>query len=189
MGCLQKNKIAEQDIPEAVEKNIIKMGDMIIENWKSEIYLGYQIHEGGTSASITATLDSRIPTAIDRGNTILFICNQPSLIGFTIAHGPVEQYESKISSKILSNSDSWIGLTNKHIERMQLVQDNYFMKVFQVSDMGTPKCMFRLDSQTLQLKWQILQRKIKQVRKTMDKDDENICNKLGWAELTPGWGS
>ena len=80
-----------------------------------------------------------------------------------------------ISSKILSNSDSWIRLTNEHIERIQLVQDNYFMKVFQVSDSGTPKCMVRLDSQTLQVKWQILLKKIKQVRKTMDKDDENIC--------------
>ena len=65
----------------------------IIENSKSEKYLGDQILEGGASASITATLDSRIPTAIDRGNTIIFICNQTSLIGFTIAYKPVEQYE------------------------------------------------------------------------------------------------
>ena len=112
------------EILKEAEANPIKMGDTIIENSKSEKYLGDQIHEGGTSASITATLDSRIPTAIDRGNTILFICNQPSLIGFTIAHGSGAQYESKICSKILSNSESWIGLANEHIERMQQVQDN-----------------------------------------------------------------
>ena len=70
---------------------------------------------------------------------------------------------------------------------MQLVQDNYFMKVFQVINSGTPKCMVRLNSQTLQVKWQILLRKIKQVRKTMDKDDENICKKVliaGQNEIT-----
>ena len=83
-----------------------------------------------------------------------------------------------MSSKILSNSDSWIGLTNEHIERIQSVQDNYFMKVFQVVDKGTPVCMVRLDSQTLQVKWQILRKKMKQVRKTMDKDEENICKKV-----------
>ena len=41
------------------------------------------------------------------------------------------------------------------------------MKVFQVSDTGTLKCMVRLDSQTLQVKWQN-----KQVKKTMENDDE-----------------
>ena len=81
------------DILKEAEANPIKMADTIIENSKSEKYLGDQIHEDGTAASIHATLDSRIPTAVDRGNTILFICNQPSLIGFNIAHGPVEQYK------------------------------------------------------------------------------------------------
>ena len=81
-------------------------------------------------------------------------------------------------SSLLSNSDSWIGITKEHIERLQSVQDNYFMKVFQVADKGTPVCMVRLDSQTLQVKWQILLKKMKQVRKTMDKDEENICKKI-----------
>ena len=42
-------------------------------------------------------------------------------------------------------------------------------------NLGTPKCMVRLDSRTLQIKSQILLRKIKQVRKTMDKQSTNIC--------------
>ena len=52
------------------------------------------------------------------------------------------------------------------------------MKVLQVADKGTPVCMVRLDSQTIQVKRQILLKKIKQVRKTMDKDEENICKKV-----------
>ena len=52
------------------------------------------------------------------------------------------------------------------------------MKVFQVASGGTPVCMVRLDSQTLQVKWQILLKKIKQVRKTMDKSDKNICKNV-----------
>ena len=35
--------------------------------------------------------------------------------------------------------------------------------------------MIRLDSQTLHIRWQILMKKIKQVRKTMDKTENNIC--------------
>ena len=49
--------------------NPIMMGDMIIENSKSEKYLGDQIHEDGCAASITATMDWRISIAIERGDT------------------------------------------------------------------------------------------------------------------------
>ena len=52
-----------------------------------------------------------------------------ALLGHRVANAPVEQFESKISSKILSNCDSWIGLTKKHIDRIQTVQDNFFKKV------------------------------------------------------------
>ena len=53
------------------EANPIMMGDTIIENSKSKKNLGDQIHEDGCAASISATLDSRIPIAIERGNTII----------------------------------------------------------------------------------------------------------------------
>ena len=40
------------EILKEAEANPIKLGDTIIENSKSEKYLGDQIHEGGTAASI-----------------------------------------------------------------------------------------------------------------------------------------
>ena len=45
--------------------------------------------------------------------------------------------------------------------------------------------MIQLDSQTLKMKWQILQRKIRQVRKTMDKLNTNLCEQ----ELLEGQGT
>ena len=52
------------EILKEAEANPIKIGDTIIENSKSEKYLGDQIHKGGTSASRSATLDPIISTAI-----------------------------------------------------------------------------------------------------------------------------
>ena len=138
------------------EINPIMMGDTVIENSKSEKYLGDQIHEDGCEASITATLNGRIPSAIDAAETIINSINHPALMGHSVAYAAVEQFEMKISSKILTNCDSWIGLTKKQIDRMQTVQDNFFKKVFQVAHKGTPICMIRLDSQTLHVKWQII---------------------------------
>ena len=55
------------EILKDAEANPIMMGDMIIDNSKSEKYLGDQVYEDGCAASITATLDGRIPFAIDKG--------------------------------------------------------------------------------------------------------------------------
>ena len=60
---------------------------------------------------------------------------------------------------------------------MQNVQDNYFRDVFQVCASGTPLCMVRLDSQTLHIKYQIILKRIKQIRKTLSKEDDNIAKK------------
>ena len=87
--------------------------------------MGDQIHEDGTAASIHKTLNNRISIAYERDDKILNICNQLSLIGFNIASGPVEQFESRISSKLIANSESWIGLNQTHIDRLQKVQDDF----------------------------------------------------------------
>ena len=95
--------------------NPIMMGDMIIENSKSAKYLGDQIHEDRCAASITATLDGRIPIAIEREDISINTNNLPALLGHRVAIAPVEQFETKIISKIISNCDSWIGLTKHHV--------------------------------------------------------------------------
>ena len=111
-----------------------------------------------------------MPIAFERGEDILYICNQASLIGFNIASGPVEQYKSKL----LANSESWIGLNQSHIDRLQKVQDDYFMKMFQVSNYGTMNCMLQLDSQTLKIKWQIIKKK----KKSMKNNGQKKCKYL-----------
>ena len=58
----QKSRI---EILKEAELNPIMMGTTVIENSISEKYLGDQIHEDGCEASITATLNGRIPGAIE----------------------------------------------------------------------------------------------------------------------------
>ena len=130
-----------------------------------------KIQEDSAAASITETINSRLPIAKAKSEEILKISNDPQLIGFPSAIGPINDYESKVASKILNNADSWIGLNDSHIKTLQDFQDEFIMKVFQVSPRGTPKSMLWLDSQMLKMKWRIIQLKI-----TMGKSDDNLCN-------------
>ena len=165
--------MAPQKSRTEAEANPIKLGETTIENSKSDKYLGDQIYKDGTAASIKETLNIRIPLANKRWKEILN--NQPCLIGFHIATGPVEQFESREASTLLANAESRIGLNNTHVYRLQQVQDEFFTEMFQVSKKGTMNCMLWLDSQMLKMKWQIIQRKIRQVRKTMGKPITNLC--------------
>ena len=113
------SKKSRTEILKEAAANPIMMGDMIIKNSKLEKFLSDQIHEDGCAASITATLDVRIPSAIDSGEIIINTINHPALLSHRVAITPVEQFEYKISSKILSNCDSWIGLTNNQATHKQ----------------------------------------------------------------------
>ena len=132
------------------EQNPIRMGDHVLEN--SEKYPGYKINENATAASITETIESRLPAAIAKGNEIMSISEDPRLIGFPTAMGPISEYETKIIPKLLNNAEFWLGLNDSHIKTLQNFQDTFIMKVFQVSARGTPKGMLRLDSQMLSMK-------------------------------------
>ena len=85
------------EILKEAEINPIMMGTMVIENSKSEKYLGDQIHEDGCEASITATLDGRIPGAIEAGEDIIKAINHPATMRHKMAYAAVEQYELRIN--------------------------------------------------------------------------------------------
>ena len=86
------------EILKDAEINPMMMGDTFIKNSKSEKYLGDQIHKDGCEGSNTATLNGRIPSAIDAAETIINSINHPTLMGHSVAYAEVEQFEMKISS-------------------------------------------------------------------------------------------
>ena len=50
------------------------------------------IREDGTGASITETIKGRMPAAIAVSKTTINICNDPRLIGFPSAIGPINEF-------------------------------------------------------------------------------------------------
>ena len=102
------------------ETNPIMMGTTVIENSKVEKYLGDQIHEDGCEASISATIEGRIQGAMKAGEQIIAALNHPTTMGHKMAEVVLNEYASKVSSKLLSNFDSWIDLTEDHITSLPI---------------------------------------------------------------------
>ena len=108
---------------------------------------------------------------------ILFntLSEDPRLIGFPTAWGPISEFETKVIPQLLNNAESWLGIKESNLKILQDFQDNLIRKVFQVSAKGTPKGMIRLDSQILPMKWKIVLAKIRTIAKTMGKPSDNLC--------------
>ena len=107
------------------ELNPVMMGETIFENSKSEKYLGDEIHEDGCAESIAATIKGRIKGAREAARDIIAALNHPATMGHKLAEVAVTEY-SKVLSKLISNCESWIDLTEEHITELQNIQDNYF---------------------------------------------------------------
>ena len=52
---------------------------------------------------------------------------------------PISEFETKFLPKLLNNAESWLGINDSHIKKLQNFQDNSFRKVIQVSASGTPQ--------------------------------------------------
>merc|ERR1712128_109211 len=165
------------DMLKDAASNPVMMGETVIENSDCEKYLSDMIHENGCAASIAATIKARKKGALEATHNIISDLNHPALRGHRIAEVAVTEYASKVTSKLISNCESWIDLTEDHIDDLQNMQDNFFKNVFHVRPEGTPLCMVRLDSQTFHVRYQIVQRKINRIRKVMDADPSNYARK------------
>ena len=111
----------------------------------------WAISQNGTAANITETIQNRLSSALENTKEILEVCEDPRLIGFQTAMGPISEFETKVIPKLLNNAESWL-----------------------VSARGTPKGMLCLDSQILSMKWKIVKIKLGVIAKTMGKPDNNL---------------
>ena len=66
---------------------------------------------------------------------------------FKCAMSPIGKFESEIANKLLTNSESWLGLNQTHLDKLKEFQNIFLRRVFQVSQLVIPKGILNLDGQ------------------------------------------
>ena len=93
--CLQikvcNTKKSRLDCIKDADSNPILMGDHKLYNSVSNKYLRDRINEKGTAASITETIDKRIPGRDKKVDEILAVCEHLCLMVFPTAIGPIRE--------------------------------------------------------------------------------------------------
>ena len=167
-----RNKVKKE-----LEKNPMMMGKVRIGQSINEKYVGDQIHEKGCEQSITETIKERKNKLKRTVHEIIETCENPLMDGLSSAKCPFKLFEAQVIPSLLTNCESWIGITDKHIEDLQKFQDEFIRKVLRIAK-TTTKAIINWDIGLAPMKWRIAERKMQFVRKTIwTKPVTNIARK------------
>ena len=165
-----------------IEKNPMKMGNVVIGHSEKEKYLGDMIHEKGIVESISATIKARTNGLIGKCDEIIKICESPVMGGTGNSIAAINLFEAQIIPSLLHNCESWIGLNQTHISDLQDFQDKFLRKLLWLP-ITTPKAILHWDTKMKLMKWRIAERKLKFVNKIMAREDSNITKRVLMSEV------
>ena len=160
-----------------LKENPMTMGSGFIDHSPAEKYLGDIISEKGCQDSITETIKERVRKLRSKCDDIIQIAEAPLMSGLNKGSIAFKLFDAQIIPCLLHNSESWIGMTKKHLEVLQKFQDKFIRKVLRIP-LSTPKAIMQYDTGLWPMEWRIKYRKLNFVRKTMLKPDSNIAKKV-----------
>ena len=168
------SKKFRKDTLKELETNPMTMGGVTIDHAEAEKYLGDWVSELGCRESIYLTIKERIRKLISKGDELIQIAEAPVMGATGNSLTAIKLFESQIIPGLLFNSESWIGITQAHIQDLQNFQDKFLRKLMRLPP-TTPKAVIHWDGGMESMKWRIALKKLLFVRKTMLREDDNIC--------------
>ena len=88
----------------------------------------------------------------------------------------IKLFEAQVIPALLFNCESWIDLSESHINDLQGFQDNFLRKLMHLP-ISTPKAILHWDGSMQGMRWRIAVRKLQFLRKLMKKEITNICRR------------
>ena len=158
------------------------MGSGTVNHSNSEKYLGDIINEKGCEQSITDTIKERKRKLKSKCDDIIQIADAPIMGGLNCGSIAFKLFNAQIIPSLLHNSESWIGITKKHIKMLQKFQDEFIRKVLRLPS-STPKAIMNYDSGLWPMEWRIKYKKLNFVRSLMLKPGTNLTKKVLKQEL------
>ena len=171
------NKNQREELKSTIKQNPLKMGNSYMGNSIMEKYLGDFIHESGCAMSISATIDDRIKRLKSKCTEIIQLAESPAMSITGNSLPAFRLYESTIISTLLHNSESWVGLNQKHINDLENFQNEFIRNVLRLPE-STPKAILQYDVGLMPMKWRIAKKKLLFANKILRMDPNNICKQV-----------
>ena len=143
------------------------------------------VSELGCKQSIDDSIKYRIQKLTSKVNDILLIADAPQLGAEGTSTAAIKLFEAQVMSGLLFNCESWIGITEAPIDKLQSFQDNFLKKLLHLP-VSTPQAILHWDCGMEMIKWRIAKSKLMFVRKMRQADCDNICKRAILNEIIIG---
>ena len=110
--------------------------------------------EGENSKYIFGPSSSVMTVVSALSTQSLTIAEAPLMSGLNKGNIAFKLYEAQIIPCLLHNSESWIGMTKKHLEVLQKFQDQFVRKVLRIP-LSTPKAIMQYDTGLWSMDWRM----------------------------------
>ena len=141
-----------------IEMEPIVCGDFVTKEKVSDKWLGDIFHQDGLAASVSATIEDRVPKvkgAMYEAAAIVEDWRSQCVGGFRSA---VDLWELAILPTLLYNSETWVHIPKVAEDRLEDLQA-YFMRLILRVPQGTPKVALQSETGLLSMKLRIWKRK------------------------------
>ena len=141
-------------IEEEIKKFPVKYEDKDLKIKSQEKWLGDWIHTGGSSESISATLNARKGRIMNAINEAIAIIEDSRMHRMGGIQCGLDLWNVSICSSLLTNSSSWSGMEEHHVQELEDFQLLYLRRLFQVPK-STPKPSLLYDSDAVKMKYRV----------------------------------
>ena len=143
----------------------------------SETYLGERIHKSGSNK---LNIETRIAIGYGRVKTILAMLKE-SPLGWTRVKAGLILRQAMLINGIISNSESWHGVTMEDVEGLQRV-DQALLQRLVSGHAQIPILALYMDLGVLPLKYILASRQILYLQTILNRGDQELTKKLYQAQ-------
>jgi hypothetical protein len=174
-------------VEKELQINPLKFGDSFTMTRRTEDrYLGMYLHEGGTAASVAATVGKRTGKFKGAAFEIRSVIEEFSMQAMGGMMAAKVLLERALLPSLMSGACNWIGVKKVTEEECDIMIYLYWRIMFKVPE-GTPKVALLAETATMRTRWRIWEAKILMVMRLQKQDVSSLARQVYEQQLALGW--
>ena len=170
-----------------LENNPLRFGKhFTMTRRKEDRYLGQQLHEDRTAASVASTVARRTGRFKGASFEIRSVIEEFSMAALAGMMAAKVLLERALLPSLLSGACNWIGMRKDTEEQCDDLIYMYWRVMFKVPD-GTPNIALIAETATLRTKWRVWEAKVMLVKRLQSQDITSLARMVYEEQLRLGW--
>jgi hypothetical protein len=174
------------ELRKEIEMEPIMCGDIVTKEKVSDKWLGDMFHCDGLAASVSATIEDRVPKvkgAMYEAAAIVEDWRSQCIGGFMSA---VDLWELAILPTLLYNSETWVHIPKVAEDKLEDLQ-LFFMRLILRVPPGTPKVALQSETGLLSMKLRIWKRKCLLIHHIKNMEEGALAKQVYSEQIENGW--